>query len=170
MPSSGCSIQPLRLCTWVVMVNSSSFSGKRMPLRSTTRPIDIRPTTGGVIISPLIMGFSIHKCKDPVCLVWRTGSMRWGISWLVNCLLGFAQRSVLGMEQKTARARFGAQVGLGDFGVFFLQQSCMEDLAVLAALPGHCSTCKPGKAGILLQAERAMVEKATTRESFFMDF
>ena len=55
---------------------------------------------------------------------------------------------MLGMEQKPARARFGAQVGLGDLGVFFLQQSCMEDLAVLAALPAHCSTCKPGKAGI----------------------
>src|SRR2546427_7987265 len=66
------------------------------------------------------------------------------------------------MEQKTARARFGAQVGLGDLGVFFLQQSCMEDLAVLAALPAHCSTCKPGKAG---SAARTADRKSTRLNS-----
>jgi hypothetical protein len=48
-------IQPSLFCTWVVMVSWSFFSGSRLPLRSTSLPIEIRPSTGGVIASPLIM-------------------------------------------------------------------------------------------------------------------
>ncbi|MPN04225.1 hypothetical protein SDC9_151461 [bioreactor metagenome] len=56
--SMGCSTQPWRFCIWVVIVNSSSFSGRRLPLRSMSLPMAILPTTGGVIINPWIMRFS----------------------------------------------------------------------------------------------------------------
>lgn len=59
--SNGCSTHCPRDCTCVVMVNSSSFSGRRLPLRSTTLPMAMRPITGGVIIKPLIMKCSNKK-------------------------------------------------------------------------------------------------------------
>ncbi|MCY1301307.1 hypothetical protein D9M70_509110 [compost metagenome] len=52
---SGCSSQPSLLCTCDVTVNWSSFSGRRLPFFSTTLPIEIRPSTGGVIAKPFNM-------------------------------------------------------------------------------------------------------------------
>ena len=53
--STGCGTHPCLFCTWLVRVNSSSFSGRRRPAFSTTRPIAMRPITGGVKAKPLSM-------------------------------------------------------------------------------------------------------------------
>jgi hypothetical protein len=47
------------------------FSGRRFPFFSTTLPMLIRPSTGGVITKPLIMGISsslneIKKCNKKI--------------------------------------------------------------------------------------------------------
>src|SRR5690606_19283739 len=62
---SGCTSQPSRLCTWEVMVNWSSFSGRRLPFFSMTLPMEIRPSTGGVIARPLSMVVLLGNEKRP---------------------------------------------------------------------------------------------------------
>ena len=55
--SRGWFTQPSFTWTWLVIVNSSSFSGRRLPFFSTTLPMEIRPITGGVNAKPLSMMF-----------------------------------------------------------------------------------------------------------------
>ena len=45
VPSTGWFTQPSLFWTWLVTVNSSSLSGRRIPFFSTTFPIEIRPVT-----------------------------------------------------------------------------------------------------------------------------
>src|SRR5690606_35431438 len=60
------------------MVNWSSVSGRRFPVFSTTLPIDIRRSTGGVMTKPLIMGLLlIHGLKKADGAGGRLGRVVW---------------------------------------------------------------------------------------------
>ncbi|MCY1188710.1 hypothetical protein D9M73_298550 [compost metagenome] len=76
---SGCNSQPSLPCTWEVMVNWSSFSGRRLPFFSTTLPIEMRPSTGGVIAKPLSMVVLLKMKKGQPrsanCADWPRGGI-----------------------------------------------------------------------------------------------
>lgn len=59
------------------MVNWSSFSGSRLPFFSMTLPMEIRPSTGGVIARPLSMVSLLEMKKGQPrsanCMDWPRG-------------------------------------------------------------------------------------------------
>lgn len=144
----GCKIHCPRVCICVVMVNSSSFSGRRLPFFSTILPIEMRPKTGGVIIKPLIM-FAPKKQK-PQWLCQRGKEVE-EEGWREMGKAGVRIKRALRKNRlclvytETSGTWTSSEIAFGHLRVIFGKLSRIEDLAVFAASPRHnAATCKAG--------------------------
>src|SRR5690606_10873528 len=122
--------------------NWSSFSGRRLPFLSTTRPILIRPRMGGVMARPLIMaclldpfaGICGFKKKEGIkSRKKRQPSWCWVVS---------------GLHPKAAAARRDQGVLFEQFRLVLEQGLNVQPPAVLAALPGNLTLRKERPRGI----------------------